>query len=102
MVFEYGFDALELDEIRVRPIETNAAMRGIMERKFGFDGITSLVNQTLDQAVQGQEETTRAWGCTTGSGGAVLKTHVRSDWGGSAGGGSVLLRPQTGMEVVDE
>jgi hypothetical protein len=61
MVFEYGFDALELDEIRVRPIETNAAMRGIMERKFGFDGITSLVNQTLDQAVQGQEETTRAW-----------------------------------------
>ena len=33
MVFEYGFEILGLDEIRVRTLEENAAMRGVMERK---------------------------------------------------------------------
>jgi RimJ/RimL family protein N-acetyltransferase len=44
MIFEYGFGVLGLDEIRVRTMKANAAMRGIMEHKFGFDRITNLAN----------------------------------------------------------
>jgi RimJ/RimL family protein N-acetyltransferase len=47
MVFEYGFDLLGLDEIRVRTMEANAAMRGIMEQKFGFNQITNLVKSEI-------------------------------------------------------
>jgi hypothetical protein len=44
---EYGFDMLGLDEIRVRTMETNAATRGIMERKFGFDKIMNLIKSDI-------------------------------------------------------
>jgi hypothetical protein len=47
MVFEYGFDMLGLDEIRVRTMEANAAMRGIMGRKFGFDKIANLAKSDV-------------------------------------------------------
>lgn len=47
MVFEYGFSVLGLDEIRVRIMEANSAMRGIMERKFGFDQITNLAKSDI-------------------------------------------------------
>ena len=47
MVFEYGLDMLGLDEIRVQTMEANAAMRGIMERKFGFDKIMNLIKSDI-------------------------------------------------------
>ena len=47
MVLQYGFDVLGLDEIRVRTMEANLAMRGIMERKFAFDRITNLVKSDI-------------------------------------------------------
>ena len=47
MVLHYGFNVLGLDEIRVRTMEANLPMRGIMERKFGFDKITNLVKSDI-------------------------------------------------------
>lgn len=41
MVFEYGFDILGLDEIYSRTMEANAAMPGIMERKFAASPIAA-------------------------------------------------------------
>ena len=36
MIFDYGFEVLGLDEVMVRTMEVNGAMRGVMERKFAF------------------------------------------------------------------
>lgn len=47
MLFDYAFSVLCLDEIRVRTMEANSAMRGIMERKFEFDHITNLVKSDI-------------------------------------------------------
>ena len=46
-VSEYGFDMLGLDEIRVRTMEVNTAMRGIIECNFGFDKIRNLVKSDI-------------------------------------------------------
>ena len=79
MVFEYGFDMLGLDEIRVRTMKVNAAMRGIIERKFGFDKITNLVKSdiALDSPKAGGDLRQRG-PCTFGPDGVVLETDVRS------------------------
>jgi RimJ/RimL family protein N-acetyltransferase len=79
MVFEYGFDVLGLDEIRIRTLEANAAMRGIMERKFGFDKITNLVKSDITQDSPGIGGDYESMGnAPLGPDGAVLDTHVRS------------------------
>jgi Acetyltransferase (GNAT) domain len=103
MVFEYCFDMLGLDEICVRTMEANAVMRGIIERKLGFEKITNLVKSDIAPGSPGA-------GGDYKSVGDVPLGRMERYWKlmsdrveeGSTGGGSVLLHPQTEMEVVDE
>jgi len=103
MVFEYCFDMLGLDEIRVRTMEASAVVRGIIERKLGFEKITNLVKSDIAPGSPGARGDYKSVGDAP-LGWMERYWKLTSDRveEGSMGGGSVLLHPQTEMEVVDE